>query len=62
MYMRKQSTYYKTIVMWSHKFNKSDDIQNFIKKNQNGRLDQKCYLGNDHVSKIYKIDFSKYFR
>ena len=37
--------------IWDHKVYKGQitnilKIQNFIKKSQNGRHDQKCYLGN----------------
>ena len=41
----------KRTKIWDHKGYKSQirsifKIPNFIKKNQNGRLDQKCYLSN----------------
>ena len=39
----------KRTKIWDHKGYKSQiflKIQNFIKIIQNGRLDQKCYLGN----------------
>ena len=39
----------KRTKIWDHKGYMNQiflKIQNFIKKNQNGRLDQKCYLRN----------------